>query len=191
MQFSYLEQKTVSVQFWNKVGLERGLGFGFLFKILFNEAGVNELFQGEACYFLLRLWADILLQKKRNLSKLLTEVAAMQGDGQQRSHSDAMERALPPSLPPRSPLSPLHPDSVLSSEAQLSLLLYNQSSLSEANSPLFNQPINRKDSTASPKSLLQVWYKQEEFTQQFSQVFFIISSPVRDRDREGRGSKPA
>ena len=61
---------------------------------------------------------------------------------------------LPPSHPRtlRPPLS-FSPWGSLSSESPLSLLLYNQSSLSEANSPLFNQPINRKNSTASPKSL--------------------------------------
>ena len=61
IEFSYLEQETVSVQFWNKVGLERGLDWGFLSKILFDEAGVGEQIQGEVCYSLPGLGADILL----------------------------------------------------------------------------------------------------------------------------------
>lgn len=43
------------------MGLERELDWGFLFKILVNEAGVDELFQGEVCYFFQGLGADILL----------------------------------------------------------------------------------------------------------------------------------
>lgn len=54
----------------------------------------------------------------------------------------------------------LSPWRSLSSESELLLLLYNQSSLSQSNRPLFNQPINSTDSTAAPQGLYQEWYKQ-------------------------------
>lgn len=41
-------------------GAGKRLDWGFLSKILFNEAGVGELIQSEVCYILLGLGADIL-----------------------------------------------------------------------------------------------------------------------------------
>lgn len=141
----------------------------------------NELFQRPVCYQLQWLRAGIPLQMKKGSSASCPlkelDISVIR---HQQSHTDAtvctvslycaLSLACSPSLSPwRS----------LSSESELLLLLYNQSSLSESNRPLFNQPINSTDSAAAPQGLFQEWYKQYEFGQHFNQVFFIILSPLK------------
>lgn len=79
----------------------------------------------------------------------------------QLSHTDATVGAVSLYCALSFTCSPsLSPWRSLSSESELLLLLYNQSSLSQSNRPLFNQPINSTDSTAAPQGLFQEWYKQ-------------------------------
>lgn len=91
-------------------GAERELDWGFLFKILVNEAGVDELSGGEVCYFLQGLGVTSSCERK-GASKLLIEGAAEQGAGTAVTQ-DPLERLPPPTPAPRAP-SPFHPEAHL------------------------------------------------------------------------------
>lgn len=90
-----------------------------------------------------------------------------------QSHRDALERAcLPPTPAPCVPLSPFHPEAHLApSLRSRCCCVINLACLKLIVLYLTSQSIGRIPLLV-PRVCFQVWYKQEEFCQQFSQIFF-------------------
>lgn len=153
----------------------------------------EQLFQGEVFYFLLGLGADSLLQKKRHLSKLLTEKA---GEASGSAPAATEERfgtctvSSPRTL--RSPLSPSRPFSPCRSLRSESGSCCCRCVINLACLKLIVLYLTSQSIARIPRLVPRVFSKSgtnnKSFASSLGSIFHYFIS-LRDRVWEGRGSK--